>query len=104
MGSISIYRSLYVYMEPSEIQETGDCDLEGLFISLQYAVDSVGAKHICQDTLEALFSSFSNEGVLSAELRRLFRLRKDWNVTTVIAAEKGENTLTRHGVEVYVSN
>jgi circadian clock protein KaiC len=94
----------FVYVEPSEIQETGDYDLEGLFIRLQHAVDSVGAKRICLDTLEALFSSFSNEGVLRSELRRLFRWLKDRNLTTVITAEKGENLLTRHGLEEYVSD
>ncbi len=67
----------YVYVEPSEIQETGDYDLEGLFIRLQHAVESVGAKRICLDTLEALFSGFSNERVLRAELRRLFRWLKE---------------------------
>jgi circadian clock protein KaiC len=94
----------YVYVEPSEIQETGDYDLEGLFIRLQHAVDTVGAKRICLDTLEALFSGFSNEGLLRSELRRLFRWLKERNLTTVITAEKGENTLTRHGLEEYVSD
>jgi circadian clock protein KaiC len=94
----------YVFVEPSEIQETGDYDLEGLFIRLQHAVDSVGAKRICLDTLEALFSGFSNEGVLRAELRRLFRWLKERNLTTVITAEKGEKNLTRHGLEEYVSD
>ena len=94
----------YVYVEPSEIQETGDYDLEGLFIRLQHAVDSVGAKRVCLDTLEALFSGFRNEGVLRAELRRLFRWLKERNLTTVITAEKGEKTLTRHGLEEYVSD
>jgi circadian clock protein KaiC len=94
----------YVFVEPSEIQETGDYDLEGLFIRLQHAVDSIGAKRVCLDTLEALFSGFHNEGVLRAELRRLFRWLKDRNLTTVITAEKGEKTLTRHGLEEYVSD
>jgi circadian clock protein KaiC len=94
----------YVYVEPSEIQETGDYDLEGLFIRLQHAVDSVGAKRIFLDTIEALFSGFSNDGVLRAELRRLFRWLKERNLTTVITAEKGEKTLTRHGLEEYVSD
>ena len=94
----------YVYVEPSEIQETGDYDLEGLFIRLQHAVDSVGAKRIFLDTLDALFSGFSNESVLRAELRRLFRWLKDHNLTAVITAEKGERTLTRHGFEEYVSD
>jgi circadian clock protein KaiC len=94
----------YVFVEPSEIQETGDYDLEGLFIRLQHAVDSVDAKRVCLDTLEALFSGFQNEGVLRAELRRLFRWLKDRNLTTVITAEKGDGTLTRHGLEEYVSD
>jgi circadian clock protein KaiC len=94
----------YVYVEPSEIQETGDYDLEGLFIRLQHAVDSVGAKRICLDTLEALFSSFSNQAVLRAELRRLFRWLKDRSLTAVITAEKGDNLLTRNGLEEYVSD
>jgi circadian clock protein KaiC len=94
----------YIYVEPNEIQETGDYDLEGLFIRLQHAVDTVGAKRIFLDTLEALFSGFSNEGVLRAELRRLFRWLKERNLTTVITAEKGEKTLTRHGLEEYVSD
>ena len=94
----------YVHVEPSEIQETGDYDLEGFFIRIQHAVDSVGAKRIFLDTIEALFSGFSNEGVLRAELRRLFRWLKERNLTTVITAEKGENALTRHGLEEYVSD
>jgi circadian clock protein KaiC len=94
----------YVFIEPSEIQETGDYDLEALFIRLQHAIDSVGAKRVCLDTLEALFSGFSNEGVLRAELRRLFRWLKERGLTTIITAEKGEKTLTRHGLEEYVSD
>jgi circadian clock protein KaiC len=94
----------HVFIDPSEIQETGDYDLEGLFIRLQHAVDAVGAKRICLDTLEALFSGFSNEGVLRSELRRLFRWLKDRSLTTVITAEKGDRTLTRHGLEEYVSD
>ena len=94
----------FVHMEPSEIQETGDYDLEGLFIRLQHAIDSVGAKRVMLDTLEALFSGFPNEGILRAELRRLFRWPKDRNLTTVVTAERGEGTLTRHGLEEYVSD
>ena len=94
----------FIFVEPSEIQETGDYDLEGLFIRLQHAVDAVGAKRVCLDTPEALFSGFSNEGVLRSELRRLFRWLKDRNLTTVITVEKGEKTLTRHGLEEYVSD
>src|SRR5579863_9687357 len=94
----------YLPVEPSEIHETGDYDLEGLFIRLQHAVDSVGAKRVVLDTLEALFSGFSNMGILRAELRRLFRGLKDKGMTTVVTAERGEGSLTRHGLEEYVSD
>jgi circadian clock protein KaiC len=94
----------YMRIEPSEIHETGDYDLEGLFIRLQNAVDSVGAKRVVLDTLEALFSGFSNLAVLRAEIRRLFRWLKDRGLTTVVTAEQGSGTLTRHGLEEYVSD
>ncbi|MGC1107885.1 MAG: circadian clock protein KaiC [Candidatus Acidiferrales bacterium] len=94
----------YVYIEPSEIEEAGDYDLEGLFVRLQSAIDAVGAKRVLLDTLEALFSGFQNLGILRAEIRRLFRWLKDRGLTTVVTAEKGEGTLTRHGLEEYVSD
>ncbi|HEV7514436.1 MAG TPA: circadian clock protein KaiC [Candidatus Acidoferrum sp.] len=94
----------YVRIEPSEIQETGEYDLEGLFVRLQHAVESVGAKRIVLDTVEAIFSGFANVGMLRAEIRRLFRWLKDRGLTTVITAERGEGTLTRHGLEEYVSD
>jgi circadian clock protein KaiC len=94
----------YVRIEPSEIQETGEYDLEGLFIRLQHAVESVGAKRVVLDTMEAIFSGFSNTGMLRAEIRRLFRWLKDHGLTTVVTAEKGEGTLTRYGLEEYVSD
>ena len=93
----------FMRVEASEIHETGDYDLEGLFIRLQHAVDSVGAKRVVLDTLEALFTGFS-PSVLRAELRRLFRWLKDRNLTTVVTAEQGDGTLTRHGLEEYVSD
>jgi circadian clock protein KaiC len=94
----------YVYVEPSEIQETGDYDLEGLFIRLQNAVDAVGAKRVMFDTVEALFSGFSNPGILRAEFRRLFRWLKERNLTALVTAERGDGTLTRQGLEEYVSD
>lgn len=94
----------HVYIEPSEIQETGEYDLEGLFIRLEHAVEVVGAKRVMLDTIEALFSGFSNPGILRAEIRRLFRWLKERELTTVITAEKGEGTITRHGLEEYVSD
>ena len=94
----------YVRIEPTEIQETGEYDLEGLFVRLQHAVDSVGAKRVVLDTLEAVFSGFANTGLLRAEIRRLFRWLKDRGLTTVVTGEKGDGTLTRYGLEEYISD
>jgi circadian clock protein KaiC len=94
----------YVRIERSEIEETGDFDLEGLFIRLNHAIDSIGAKRVVIDTLEALFAGLPNEMLLRAELRRLFRWLKDKGVTSVITAERGEGTLTRYGLEEYVAD
>lgn len=94
----------YVHIEPSEIEETGEFDLEGMFIRLNHAIDSVGAKRVVLDTIETLFGGFENDIVLRAELRRLFRWLKDRGVTAVITGERGEGTLTRQGIEEYVSD
>jgi circadian clock protein KaiC len=94
----------YVKIEPAEMQETGAYDLEGLFVRLQYAVDKIGAKRVVLDTLEAVFSGFSNTGMLRAEIRRLFRWLKDRGLSTVVTAERGDGTLTRYGLEEYVSD
>lgn len=94
----------YIHIERSEIDETGEYDLDGLFFRLGDAIDSVGAKRVVLDTLESLFSGFNNEAILRAELRRLFRWLKDRGVTTVITAERGDGALTRQGLEEYVSD
>ena len=94
----------HVHVDRSEIEETGEYDLEGLFIRLGYAIDSIGAKRVVLDTIEALFSGFPNQAVLRSEIRRLFRWLKDKGVTTVITAERGDGTLTRQGLEEYVSD
>jgi circadian clock protein KaiC len=94
----------YVFIERSEIEETGEYDLEALFLRLGYAIDSVGAKRVVLDTLEALFSSLPNEAIIRAELRRLFRWLKEKGVTAVITCERGEGTLTRYGLEEYVAD
>ena len=94
----------YIYIERSEIEETGEYDLEGLFIRLGHAIDSIGAKRVVLDTLETLFSGLSNVAILRSELRRLFRWLKEKGVTSVITAERGEGSLTRHGLEEYVSD
>jgi circadian clock protein KaiC len=94
----------YIHIERSEIEETGEYDLEGLFIRLGYAIDSIGAKRVVLDTLEALFAGFSNHAILRAELRRLFRWLKDRGLTAVITGERGEHSLTRYGLEEYVAD
>jgi len=94
----------HVYIERSEITETGEYDLEGLFVRLNHAIDSIGAKRVVLDTLEALFAGLPNEAILRAELRRLFRWLKDKGVTAIITAERGREQLTRHGLEEYVSD
>jgi circadian clock protein KaiC len=94
----------FVRVERSEIEETGEYDLEGLFVRLNYAIDSIGAKRVVLDTIESLFAGLGNEAILRAELRRLFRWLKDKGVTAIITAERGEATLTRYGLEEYVSD
>ncbi len=94
----------YVHIERSEIEETGEYDLEGLFLRLGFAIDSIGAKRVALDTLETLFGGLGNEAVLRSELRRLFRWLKDRQVTAVITAERGDGALTRYGLEEYVSD
>src|SRR5450755_1815220 len=86
----------YVHVERSEVQESGEYDLEGLFVRLGHAIDSIGAKRVVLDTLEVLFASLPNEAILRSELRRLFRWLKDKGVTAVITAEKGQGVMTRH--------
>jgi circadian clock protein KaiC len=94
----------HVRVERHEIDETGEYDLEGLFIRLACAIDTVGAKRVVLDTIENLFSGLRNEGILRSELRRLFGWLKDRGMTAVITAERGDGTLTRHGLEEYVSD
>jgi circadian clock protein KaiC len=94
----------HVHVERSEIEETGEYDLEGLFIRLGHAIDTIGAKRVVLDTLETLFGGLSNEAILRAELRRLFRFLESKGVTAIVTAERGGGTLTRHGLEEYVSD
>jgi circadian clock protein KaiC len=94
----------HVHIERAEILETGEYDLEGLFVRLGYAIDSIQAKRVVLDTIEALFAGLANQMVLRSELRRLFRWLKDKGVTAIITAERGDGTLTRHGLEEYVSD
>ena len=94
----------YIHLEPHEIEETGEYNLDGLFIRLASAIASVHAKRVVLDTIEVLFAGLSNASIVRSELRRLFRWLKAKGVTAIITGERGDNTLTRHGLEEYVSD
>ena len=94
----------FVYIDQYEIVEAGEYNLDALFIRLGAAIDSIGAKRVVLDTIESLFSNLPNPAVLRAELRRLFRWLKEKGVTAVITGEGGTDTLSRHGIEEYVSD
>jgi circadian clock protein KaiC len=94
----------YIYLEPGEIQEAGEYDLEGLFIRLGHAIDSIGAKRVVLDTIETLFTGLPDSNILRAELRRLFRWLKEKGVTAIITGERGDGMLTRYGLEEYVAD
>jgi len=94
----------HITVERSEIEETGEYDLEGLFIRLGSMIDEVGAKRVAIDTLEALFSGFANEAILRSELRRLFLWLKDRDVTAVVTGERGDRSITKYGLEEYVAD
>src|SRR6201991_3327746 len=94
----------FVHIERSEIEETGEYDLEGLFIRLGHAIDSIGAKRVVLDTLEALFAGLPNHAILRAELRRLFRWLKERGLTALVTGETGEASFTRFGLEEYVAD
>jgi circadian clock protein KaiC len=94
----------HVKVEREHILQTGDFDLEALFIRLSYAIKSIGAKRVVLDTLEVLFSALDDTATLRSELRRLFSWLKEQGVTSIVTAERGEGELTRHGLEEYVSD
>src|ERR1019366_3907101 len=94
----------HVFIDRSEIEETGEYDLEGLFIRLGAAVDAVKAKRVVLDTIEVLFAGLKNQAIIRAELRRLFRWLKDRGITAIVTGERGEGTLTRYGLEEYVAD
>ena len=94
----------YVQIDREELVDAGEYDLEGLFIRINYAIDTIGAKRIVLDTIETLFSGFSNESILRAELKRLFHFLKTKGITAIITGEQGDKTLTRHGLEEYVAD
>ena len=94
----------HVFIERSEIEETGEYDLEGLFIRLGNAVDAIKAKRVVLDTIEVLFAGLKNQSIIRAELRRLFRWLKDRGLTAIVTGERGDNMLTRYGLEEYVAD
>jgi circadian clock protein KaiC len=94
----------HIEIERTKIAESGEYDLEGLFIRLGYAIDSIGAKRVVVDTIETLFSGLENEQLLRSELRRLFEWLKEKGVTAIITGERGDGTLTRYGLEEYVAD
>lgn len=94
----------HIFIDRTEIEEAGEYDLEGLFIRLGALIDEVGAKRIAIDTLEAIFSGFSNEAILRSELRRLFLWLKDKGITAVVTGERGDHTITKYGLEEYVAD
>jgi len=94
----------HVHIERSEIEETGEYNLDGLFIRLDHAINTIKAKRVVLDTIENLFSGLQNENILRAELRRLFHWLKEKGVTAIITGEKGDGQLTRQGLEEYVSD
>ena len=94
----------YVRFDPSEIQETGAYDLEGLFIRLEHAINSVKAKRVVLDTIETLFSGLSDTRLLRSELRRLFDFLRNKGVTVIVTGERGTGSLTRHGLEEYITD
>src|SRR5688572_28081512 len=94
----------HVHVDRGELEENGEYDLDGLFIRLGYAIDSIGAKRVVLDTIETLFGGLTNHALLRSELRRLFRWLKDRGVTAIITGERGDGALTRNGLEEYVSD
>ena len=94
----------HIYLERSLIEESGEYDLEALFVRLGHAVDSIGAKRVLLDSVESLFAGLNNESVLRAELRRLFRWLKERGLTAIVTGERGTGSFTRHGLEEYISD
>jgi circadian clock protein KaiC len=94
----------YIHVDRSEIEETGEYDLEGLFVRLDHAIKEVGAKRVMLDTIETLFGGLQDAGILRAELRRLFRWLRDRQITAIVTAERGESQFTRQGLEEYITD
>ena len=94
----------YVLLERRDIQEKGEFNLEGLFIRLEVAIDSIGAKRVVLDSIESLFAGVTDSGILRLEIKRLFRWFKEKQVTAVITGELRQGSYTRNGLEEYISD
>ena len=94
----------YVLLERMDIHEKGEFNLEGLFIRLELAIDSIHAKRVVLDSIESLFAGITDAGILRLEIKRLFRWLKQKKVTAVITGEQGQDTFTRHGLEEFISD
>ena len=94
----------HIPIDRSEIEETGDYDLEGLFVRLGAEIDEIGAKRVVLDTIEVLFAAFSDQNIIRAEIKRLFRWLADKGVTAIVTGESGERSITRQGLEEYVAD
>jgi circadian clock protein KaiC len=107
LGKLAKHKKLlvdHVRIERNEIEETGEYNLEGLFIRLSHAVKAIKAKRVVLDSIESLFAGLSDAAVLRAELRRLFRWLDDHHLTAIVTGERGNGTLTRHGLEEYIAD
>ena len=94
---------VHVHLERRDIQES-DFNLEGLFIRLEHAIDSIGAKRVVLDSIESLFAGLTDSGILRLEIKRLFRWLKAKHVTAIVTGEPGQGVYTRHGLEEYISD
>ena len=94
----------YVLLERKDIQEKGEFNLEGLFVRLEHAIDSIGAKRVVLDSIESLFAGVTDAGILRLEIKRLFRWLKEKQVTAISTGELGQGSFTRHGLEEYISD
>ena len=94
----------HVVLERQEIQEKGEFNLEGLFIRLELAIDTIGAKRVVLDSIESLFAGIIDGGILRLEIKRLFGWLKRKQVTVVITGEQWQNSFTRHGLEEFISD
>ncbi|HZL68581.1 MAG TPA: circadian clock protein KaiC [Candidatus Limnocylindrales bacterium] len=94
----------HVLLERRDIQEKGDFNLEGLFVRLEHAIDSIGAKRVVLDSIESVFAGVTDAGILRLEIKRLFRWLKEKQVTAIVTGELAQGSFTRHGLEEYISD